>query len=371
MIRPIVNKNEEILKLSEEILGDLEHSEAVLESVLLKCKRLARLRNEGEAIKWFTLELAGYDDTALPHDIKKEDAQKIAHWSGRYTVTKGIVVPKGVDIKTLPPEQQDLCKDQYMYYIHSIPQLEALIKGLESELNSLIPPSNFTPAVNKSSTGRGYMPEWSTETVKETYNDVLSAITARKVLLQNQIVTNKSIVARVRGAVYSYVYNINLALKFGNITETIFEQARNLVNQAFVKKCPDAIEQLIASYDRVASNNPEEWSQALTSCRRLLKTFADSVFLPQKEPYIYGDKKEMKVGEAEYKNRIWAHIDKTAKGDNRKKILLHKVEDLGNRIDSIHDLASKGVHADIEQLDVNMCVIDTYLLLGTLLQINP
>ena len=365
-----MNKNDEILKLSEEILGDLEHSEAVLESVILKCKRVARLRNDSEAIKWFTLELAGYKAENLPNGVTQDEAEQIAERSDRYSTIKGLPLPKGVDISDLPLEGRDIFTDKRMYYYQSIPELELLVRTSEDTIKTLIPPAAYTPAVEKHSMGRGIMPESSHETVKETLRDVLLAIQNRKSALQTELATKKSIIARVRNAIYVYVYNINLALRFGNITETIFEQARNLVNQAFVIKCPDAIEQLIASYDRVASNNPEEWSQALTSCRRLLKTFADSVFPPQKEPYIYGDKKEIKVGDAEYKNRIWAYIDKTTKGDNRKKILLHKVEDLGNRIDSIYDLASKGVHVDIEQLDVNMCVIDTYLILGTLLQIK-
>ena len=370
MIRPIVNKNAEILKLTEEILGDLEHSEAVLESVLLKCKKLARLRNDGEATKWFTLELAGYKAENLPNGVTQEEAEQIAERSDRYSIIKGLPLPNGIDINKVPLASRDIYTDKRMYYYQSIPELELLVRTLEDNIKSLVLPLSYTPAIEKSSMGRGIMPESSHEVVKETLRDVLLAIQNRKSALQTELVTKKSIIARVRNAVYVYVYNINLALRFGNITETIFEQARNLVNQAFVKKCPEAIEQLIASYDRVASNNPEEWSQALTSCRRLLKTFADSVFPPQEEPYIYGDKKEMKVGDAEYKNRIWAYIDKTAKGDNRKKIMLHKVADLGNRIESIYGLASEGVHTDIEQLDVNMCVIDTYLLVGTLLQIK-
>jgi hypothetical protein len=125
---------------------------------------------------------------------------------------------------------------------------------------------------------------------------------------------------------------------------------------------------LIASYDRLSSNNPEEWAQALISCRRILKTFADSVFPARDKLYIYGKGKQLEVSDEKYINRIWAFIDKEVLSNTRKEYLKTKVKDLGNRIEAIYNMINKGVHGDIEQLDVNMCVIDTYLFLGTLLQ---
>ncbi len=176
--------------------------------------------------------------------------------------------------------------------------------------------------------------------------------------------------SRTRDAVYNYIYRVNLAIKFGNITETIFEQARSLVDQNFVEKCPAAIQQLIASYDRLSSKNPEEWVQALTSCRRILKTFADSVFPSQENPYIYGKNKELDVTEDKYVNRIWAFIDKSIEGETRKEYLKSRVNDFGNRVEALYNMTNKGIHDSIDQVDVNMCVIDTYLFLGALLELK-
>src|SRR3989338_1321935 len=106
------NKNDEILKLTEEILSDFDLNTLPLEVIISKCKKLARLKNDFDALKWLTLELSGYDKKALPYSIKQEEAEKMAHWSGRYTVVKGLVPPQGIDVSKLPKEQQDQYQDK-------------------------------------------------------------------------------------------------------------------------------------------------------------------------------------------------------------------------------------------------------------------
>lgn len=365
------SKNEEILRLTEEILSDFDLNTLSLEVIISKCKKLARLKNDSDVLKWLTLELVGYDEKALPHSIKKEEADRLAHWSGRCTVVKGLVPPQGLDISKLSEEQQNLYCDKYFYYIQSVPQLEVLIRTAEENLKTLVPPSSFVPSVDKSSWGEGgLIPPGGWERVRETYADVLEKLQNKRMEIQSDIANKKVLLARIRDAVYNYALRINLVLKFGNISETIFEQTKYLVDQTFIQKCPDAIQQLIASYERLASNNPEEWAQALTSCRRILKTFADSVFPPRDEPYIYDTNKILDVKEDKYINRIWAFIDKQIRSSTKKNYLKARVQDLGNRVETIYEMLNKGIHQDIGQHDVNMCIIDTYLVLGTLLQLK-
>lgn len=364
-------KNEEILKLSEEILSDFDSNKLSLEFIISKCKKLARLRNDFSTLNWLTLELVGYDENSLPHSIQKKDAEKYAHWSGRYFIKKALVPPSGFDANVLPDEQKKFLQDQHWYNCQSVPQLEVFIRTSEDNLKTLLPPSDFTPSVNKQAFGgNSFMAATSSEIVKETYSDVLSKIQDIKKNIQANISMKKSLLARIRDAVYTYVLRINQTLRFGNITETIFEQARNMVDQVFLDKCPDAVQQFIASYDRLSSGNPEEWAQALASCRRILKTFADSVFPADSICYEYGKNKKMDVTEDKYINRIWAFIDKEIVSETKRNFLKTKVNDLGSRVESIYAITNKGIHDEISQLDVNMCVIDIYLLLGTLLSMK-
>lgn len=49
------------------------------------------------------------------------------------------------------------------------------------------------------------------------------------------------------------------------------------------KKCPEEVKELSAAFERMSSGEPEVLAQALTSCRRFLKDFADVVYPPSKE----------------------------------------------------------------------------------------
>jgi hypothetical protein len=45
------------------------------------------------------------------------------------------------------------------------------------------------------------------------------------------------------------------------------------------------------------------------------------------------------------------------------------LNDLGNRLDRIYEFTNKGVHAEVEEFEMNQCLIQTYLLVGDLLRI--
>jgi hypothetical protein len=46
------------------------------------------------------------------------------------------------------------------------------------------------------------------------------------------------------------------------------------------------------------------------------------------------------------------------------------IEELGRRIDRLYELSSKGVHADVSEFEVNLCVMGTYNIAGALLRLH-
>ena len=164
--------------------------------------------------------------------------------------------------------------------------------------------------------------------------------------------------------------DINRQLRFENDTESIFQKTKEAVDTKLSQMCPTVMEKFVAAYDRLKSNNPEEWSQALSSCRNVLKDFADAVFPAQKEKYQTRDGTELSVTDNFYKNRLLAFIDQKLKNGNRKRFLKTRAADLENRIHALNDSLSQGTHGDMNFVDVNVCVLDTYLLLGSLLALT-
>src|SRR5215510_48973 len=106
------SKLDQVLKLSHEILDDLENQATSFEKILLKCQRLARLRDDFEAVGWFSLELHGYDWKRLPPGVDEAMAASYAARSGRAVLEK----------------DQETGQEQWFYIYRSVPELEAMIQ---------------------------------------------------------------------------------------------------------------------------------------------------------------------------------------------------------------------------------------------------
>ncbi len=84
-----LGKFQEMIELSEKILRDLELENISLTQILPNCKRLARIKNDFEALQWFSLELDGYGNDNLSEEMKKDSKLCFyAEKSGRKVTTK-------------------------------------------------------------------------------------------------------------------------------------------------------------------------------------------------------------------------------------------------------------------------------------------
>lgn len=343
-------KLEKALKTSDEILNDIENSDLSFEQILLKCKKLARLRDDFDALNWFTAELSGYAQNVDIPGITREDLERYAGFSGRFTVS--------ID----PDKKGELRK----YWTPSVSEIEADIQTNLIALENLRPPAQFTPAVSKHSFESMYTGPTSSEHVVEKYQDVLKVLNQSKHSISELIKSYRSLLSKIKNSVYNYVLNINLQLRFESVTESIFQNTKVAVDKKLAEICPGAMKKFVAAYDRLNSHNPEEWSQAMSSCRNVLKEFADFVFPAQKEHYKKKNGEELIVTDDKYKNRLLAFIDKNTVGD-KNKFLSSRTADLEIRIHTLNDLLSVGTHIGLDLQDVRICVLDTYLLIGSLI----
>ncbi len=298
-------KLEKALAVSDGILNDIETTDLPFEQILLKCKKLARLRDDFDALNWFTAELHGYGPGVEIPGITRQDLERYAEMSGRFTVS-------------INPETK---QEERKYWAASVSEIEADIQTNLIALEKLQPPSQFTPAVSKSS--------WPTpsEFVVEKYQDVLNALGNRKHAISELIKSYRALLSKIKNSIYNYVLNINLQLRFETVTESIFQNTKVVVDKKLAVVCPGAIKKFVAAYNRLDSNNPEEWSQAMSSCRNILKEFADYVFPAQKETYRKKNGEELVVSDDKYKNRLLAFIDKSTSGD-KGKFLASRAADL-------------------------------------------
>ena len=316
----------EILDLSTEILNDIELDKLSFDKILFKGLRLARLKNDFEAISWLNYEIQGYSDKN-DNSVEKINALKK---SGR-----------------LENKTDENGEVQTMYFFKSIPELEAQIQTTKQIMNSIKLPTSF----------EGNMILLAIQKIED-----------RLAASSKFITSNVNIINKVKSNFYNYVIKI-YETKFQNYTQSLFINLKKEVDEKLYEINPDILKQFVSVYERLSANDDIEWSQAMSTCRNIIKCFADRVFPPSNEKYKCKNGKELEVKDNHYKNRIIAYIDSNIDGD--KKILLEcRFSDLQTRIQKIHDLLSKGTHnSSIKFNDIQMCIIQTYFLLGDLINL--
>ncbi len=319
--------HQEILNLSTEILNDIELDKLPFDKILYKGLKLARLKNDFESISWLNYELQGYSDE---NDNSPEKIMALTK-SGRFTHT----IDKDGENKT-------------HYYIKSIPEIEAQIDSTKQIMSNIKLPTSF----------EGNMILLAIQNIEDRLTSSRSFITS-----------NVNVINKVKSNFYNYVINIYYETKFQNYTQNLFTNLKKEVDDKLYEINPDIIKQFVSIYDRLSANDEVEWSQAMSTCRNVIKCFADKVYPASNEKYKCKNGKELDIKDNHYKNRIIAYMDSKTNGD--KKIFLEaRFSDLLTRIQKIHDMLSNGTHnLKLSYADVQMCIIQTYFLLGDLINL--
>lgn len=346
------SKFEAAFQLSAEILDNIENNNLTFELILLKCKKLARLRDDLDALNWISAELHGYSTDLVTPGVTRDQLEQYAERSGRY-------------LTQTDPTTKAISRS---YYTSSVPEIEAIVHANQVTLENLKPPADFTPAIAVNEYDNATFGKSRTEYVVEKFQDVLGALNKNRSTIGENIAVHVSLLSRIKNNVYNYVLAINYQLRFEGITESIFQTVKVSVDKRLQETCPNAIKKFVAAYNRLDSDNREEWSQAMSSCRNILKDFADYVFPAQKESYIKKSGETLVVTDDKYKNRLLAFIDRAGIGDHGK-FIASRTADLEVRIHALNDMLSQGTHAGLEKQDVKICVLDTYLLLGSLISV--
>ncbi|BDZ69750.1 hypothetical protein [Methanobacterium petrolearium] len=315
--------NDKILELIQEAFDDLENPEVPLSSVIRKTIRIANLINDEEAKKWLQLNLntVKIDATKKPETIIEK--YKISPIEADKYLTERII--HDYDSETLE------LKNEKELITLGIPGIENIIK-----VHNKLAKKNF------------------------------------RLELKMHFITDEfsSILLKNRNRIHEFLTNTERKLIYDQINFKIFDNNRKYVDSKLSLIAPDALNKFITAYKRINEKDIESRSQALLSCRRILKSVADNIYPPHEE-FIKGtDGKERKLTDDKYINRILQFVTENSKGSAEKGLSIAEIEYLGNKLNKIDDLASKGVHSDVSEFEVNQCVIQTYLVIGDILHLT-
>lgn len=316
-------KLDEARRVAASLLDDLEGGVSPIEGILMKAKRLARFMRDADAQKWLDLETRGYPEKFSFATLGT--CQQYARAGGRLT-------------------------DDDKYFVASLPEFEAICQSDEARVNSF-QKSGDTPNVIQD-----YLVKSATE-----------AFIVNQLNMQNKLAAaykgSKARLVSLRSAIHSYATDMFLAIELGDIAQDIFETARSDVDSFVRAHCPKAAEQLVAINERMADKSSESRTAALTSCRRLLVTVADSIFPSRNKDWTDGRGRARKVGPEQYKNRLLAYIAEQQSAGS-EEVIVSGIEHLAARLDAIYEKACKGVHVEVSEQEARLAVIHTYLFIG-------
>ena len=304
------SKSEHILELAKELLDDIELSRIPAESLLLKASRLARWVGSDEIKYWINLEMKGYN-------AKNEISLKYMDTTGRWT---------------------DKIKEKG--YWGPLAQQKAALEAANIKLRAMSTPDTSG--------------EWAFR-VMQMYEQDMASTT-------NVISKLSGIKSRVLSHLHSFVSEVYYEKEFDNLSESIFERYKSEVDTLISEHCGDVLEQIPSVMSRLTDGGAESISQALTTVRRIIDAFADSIFPPSEETInINGN--DVTLDAEKHKNRINAFVHQHTESKSRKVKIRQNLSNLYDRV-------STAVHNDVSAEEARSLFLNTYLLLGEVLHIG-
>jgi hypothetical protein len=304
------SRSEHILELAKELLDDIELSRLSAESLLLKASRLARWVGSDEIKQWIKHEMQGYNST------------------------------EPVSVKYMGLTGRWLAKEKESGYWGPLAQQEAKIEAQNIKLKSMVTPDTSG--------------DWAFR-VMQMHEKQLNTTT-------NQISSLSAVKSRVLALLHNFISEVYYEKEFDSLSESIFERYKRDVDTLISTNCGDVLEQIPSVMSRLADGDGEAISQALTTVRRIIDSFADSIFPPSDGAIKMGDN-DVSLGANRHQNRINAYVYQRIESKSRKTKIRQNLSNLYGRV-------STGVHNDVSAEEASSLFLNTYLLLGEVLHIG-
>ena len=301
-----MNRQDEAMRLADELLTDIELSRASTGKYLMKATRLARLTKNDQAQEWLGYELAGVPNSP----------------SGRTWMTK---MRRWID------------QEKGEGYWSSAPALEAHQRAIEATMAGM----GTTPI-----SGEMAIP------ANRERNQSLASL--------SRVISHiGSVRAQVDAFVHGFARDTYYELMFSELQASLFDDARTAIDGKLASSSGDALKKIESISERFRDGDAEAVSQAMSTCRRLIDSVADAVFAAQDEPYMVGEQ-SLSVKANNVLNRINAYVHKRGiTGDRATRIR--------QSLAGIYGRTSKGVHQDVDSHEARYVFLATYVLLGEIL----
>jgi hypothetical protein len=304
-----ISKTEHIISLAKEILDDIELSRLEAQPLLLKATRLARYVDDDEVRKWLRFEMQGFSND----EVSLKYMTKTGRWTDR---------------------------EKNEGYWTPLAQIEATADAQKQKLSLIrIPDTSGDKAIY-----------------------VIDRVTNQMNAATQNIAKLEGIKSRVISFIHDFATNVYYQKTFDNVAEGIFDKYKKDIDILIAKNSGDVLEQIPSVIGRLSDGDKESISQALTTCRRIIDSFANHIFPATDETIKIGEN-VLSLKQDKVLNRLNAFIHANSESESRKKKLRQNLA-------SLYDRVSAGIHSDIDANEARSLFFNTYLLMGEILALK-
>jgi len=328
-----------LITLVKEAFDEFSNPNFRTSNVVRKAIRIARLRNDYVNLFWLETEMVSSDNTFAISRIRDE----VRSHCSEEKLIEALIEGYAKNRKIREIDENGNLVNKGNICVLSLPDIEERIDSFIIDSEKITPTTKESPS----------------------FPDYFKAGTTLRALAGDY----KAILKHIEYRVHEFLSITEKQLLYEQINSDIFEKYRQYVDLKLHAIAPEALGQFTAAYKRLSEGDNEARSHALLSCRRILKTVADKLYPAVEEPVVCFDGKERKLTDDKYISRLWQYVADRAKESSSGDLLLTQITDLGNRIDCIYNLTNKGTHAEVSEVEVDQCIIQTYLLIGDILRL--
>lgn len=327
----------EAMNILDRVIHDVEDGSPDLERVLRRCSRAARLMGQRESAEIFAKEITGYSESDEPP---------------YYRLVYGSTQWKSIASDQLFDPSDTAARAASSLW--GTPARQSVTRAGTDGLRSGSTTGWWTPAQDVDPQKRSIGTSW-VEPVEYYPPHVFS-----------------SCLRAIEQMAYDWAVNWLVFLRYENRITSIWQRYRSSVD---AKLEEISLTNHLKSIDQnLASDNEQDWRNALYGCRSVLQDVANYLWRDERETYTPievrsgdGKKGPMRVTRSEYVNRIQAYLHQKSTKGVHTDLLEAEAEYLGALFARLNRLDNHA-HAGATRELAESAAIQTYVLLAELIR---
>lgn len=185
--------------------------------------------------------------------------------------------------------------------------------------------------------------------------------------LRLKIQSYSIILERIRARCLYYASRIEGQLEAECKTSSVVSSLQNDVHNFYASRSEAVYQSLRKAATLISSTDVEDHALLLTSIRRAMKAAADFHYPPVTDSVVCSDGQSRILGEEQYLNRLQEFcVQQFSKGASTK-LLQAEAEVFSLFIRRLHEVTSKGVHAEVSRTEARQGLIGAYMFLSNLI----